>query len=132
MARPSTLSAPSQDLVLSVLRRSKTPLTAYGLLARLKKSGIKSPPIVYRALEALARRGAVHKIKAQGAFIACNCAPDHKHALSVLAVCGGCDEVKELHDHGVINHLERLRSRGIRLSEHAVIELPVTCKSCAA
>jgi Fe2+ or Zn2+ uptake regulation protein len=76
--------------------------------------------------------GAVHQIKALGAFVACNCTASHKHAISVLAVCSGCDGVEELHDHGVIHHLEKLRLRGIPLSEHAVIELPVTCKSCTA
>lgn len=132
MARPSALSAPSQELVLTALRKNKAPLTAYSLLAKLKKTGIKSPPIVYRALDALIKSGAVHKIEALGAFVACNCAANHSHALSVLAVCGNCDKVEELHDHGVIHHLEKLRTQGVRLSDHAVIELPVTCKSCAA
>lgn len=130
MARPSTLSAPSEELVLSALRKHKAPLSAYDLLAKLKKTGIKSPPIIYRALESLLQSGAVHKIKALNSFIACNCASDHAHALSVITVCGGCEEVEELHDHGVIRHLERLRTRGVALAAHAVVELPVLCRQC--
>jgi Fur family zinc uptake transcriptional regulator len=132
MARPSTLSAPSQDLVLSALRRQKAPMTAYALLSKLKKTGIKSPPIVYRALESLMRSGAVHKVEALGAFVACNCDSDHSHALSVLAVCRDCDAVEELHDHKVIRHLGKLTKMGVALTEHAVIELPVHCAECAA
>lgn len=132
MARPSTLPAPSQELVLKALRKHKGPLSAYALLDKLKKVGIKSPPIVYRALDALTTSGEVHKIEALNAFVACNCADNHSHALSVLTVCGKCHKVEELHNHQVIDHLVALRTKGIRLPEYAVIELPVICSECSA
>ena len=132
MARPSSLSAPASELVLNVLRKAKTPLTAYALLEKLKTKGINSAPIVYRALDVLMKNGAAHKIKELGAFVACDCSQDHHHALSVLTVCGECKDVQELHDHTVIHQLENLRKQGIRLQAHAVIELPITCNSCAA
>lgn len=132
MARPSTLPAPATDLVLGVLHKAKEPMTAYNLLDRLGKKGIKSAPIIYRALDALIKKGAVHKIKELGAFVACDCTQDHKHSLSVLTVCGDCKEVIELHDHAVIHQLENLRKQGVRLQHHAVIELPITCNACTA
>ena len=132
MARPSTLSPPAAERVLKVLRKSKTPMTAYMLLDKLKKSGIQSAPIIYRALESLMKEGAVHKIKELGAYVACDCSQDHTHALSVLTVCHDCHNVAELHDHTVIHQLESLRGHGVRLTEHAVIELPITCEACAA
>ena len=132
MARPSSLSAPATELVLGVLRASTQPLTAYALLETLKNSGIKSAPIIYRALDALMKEGAVHKIKELGAFVACDCSADHKHALSVLTVCHDCHTVTEMHDHALIHQFENLRKQGIRLTEHAVIELPITCNACAA
>lgn len=132
MARPSTLPAPAEDLVLTTLRKARAPLTAYVLLEKLNKKGIKSPPIIYRALDTLMRKGVVHRIKALGAFVACDCAKSHTHTLSVITVCSACSEVKELHDHAVIHQLEALRDRGIRLHDHAVIELPVTCVTCTA
>jgi Fur family zinc uptake transcriptional regulator len=131
MARPSSLSKPAETLVLHALRKSKAPQTAYALLEKLKKSGIKHAPIVYRALESLMKSGAVHKVKELGAFIACDCLADHQHALSVLTICGDCNEVEELHDHAVIHQLENLRKQGVRLQAHAVIELPITCNACA-
>ena len=132
MARPSSLSAPAEILVLNALRKAGEPQTAYALLEKLKKSGIKSPPIIYRALDALIKNVAVHKIKELGAFVACDCSQDHHHALSVLTVCGDCKEVEELHDHTIIHQLENLRKSGVRLQSHAVIELPITCNACAA
>lgn len=129
MARPSI--APTRDLVLRLLRRNRRPMSAYALLEKLAPHGIKGPPVVYRALEALSAQGKVHKIQAIGAYIACNCDNSHDHALSVLTVCGDCHSVSELHDHAVMHHLEKLKSHGIALREHAIIELPVTCENCA-
>lgn len=131
MARPSSLSAPASELALKVLRKASGPLTAYELLEKLKKAGINSAPIVYRALDVLIKQGAAHKIKELGAYVACDCTHSHQHALSVLTVCSGCHEVEELHNHSVIHQLENLRNSGVRLQEHAVIELPITCNACA-
>lgn len=130
MARPSTLPAPAEELVLKALRAAKTPLSAYSLLEKLKKRGINSAPIIYRALDTLMKQGAAHRIKELGAFVACNCTQDHQHALSVLTICGACKKVEELHDHTVIHQLEGLRKLGVRLRDQAVIELPITCKAC--
>lgn len=132
MARPSTLPVHPRELVLAALRKSKAPLSAYDLLEKLAAHGIKGPPVVYRALDALMGKGVVHKIHVTGTYIACNCGDGHDHALSVLTICGDCKKVRELHDHGVIHHLEKLRRQGVPLREHAVIELPITCERCAA
>jgi len=117
-------------MVLAVLRESAVPLTAYDLLKKITPLGVKSAPIVYRALDTLERAGTVHKIKELGAYVACNCASDHSHHLSVLTVCVGCKKVNELHDHTVIDYLDGLKTLKINLPETAVIELPITCTSC--
>lgn len=106
-------------------------MSAYALLETLKPQGVQSAPIVYRALAELEKKGAVHKIKAIGAYVACSCGHDHKHSLSVLTVCHDCKTVKELHDHAVIDHLQQLRALNVNLQDAAVIELSVTCKRCA-
>ena len=131
MARTSKLLVHPKDMVLAALRKSALPLTAYGLLEKLEPFGVKSAPIVYRALEALENVGSVHKIKELGAYVACNCEENHSHLLSVLTVCKQCKKVQELHDHDVIGHLTKLKKLGINLAPNAVIELPVTCTRCA-
>lgn len=131
MARPSTLPAPAEELVLKALKRSKKPLSAYDLLEKVGRFGIKSSPIVYRALAALTQRGAAHKIHALNAYVACACGADHDHDLSIITICRACQRVDELHDHAVIHHLTKLRRMQVNLPHAAVVELPVTCKGCA-
>ena len=132
MARPSKLLMHPRDMVLDILRKSNAPLTAYNLLRKLQPFGVKSAPIVYRALDGLELAGSVHKIKELGAYVACNCEDDHVHHLSVLTVCKSCKKVKELHDHKVIDYLEGLRQLKINLPDTAIIELPITCEQCVA
>ncbi len=130
MSRLSKLSASSSELVLRVLRSNVKPLSAYEILEKVKEFGIKSPPIVYRALDALMKIGKVHKINELNTFIACDCEEDHQHQLSVLTICQNCDEVIELHDHIVIDHLAKLKTLNIYLANKAVIELPIMCQNC--
>jgi len=132
MPRPSKLSASSPELVLKVLRNNVQPLSAYAILEKVQKFGIKSPPIVYRALDALMESGKVHKINELNSFVACDCDDDHQHLLSVLTVCQSCKKVNELHDHNVIDHLEKLKALNINLARQAVIEIPIICKKCSA
>ena len=130
MARPSRLPAPADELVLTALRKSTKPMSAYTILEKVKKFGIKSSPIVYRALDILMKQGTVHKINELNAFVACACTADHHHDVSVLTICQDCRRVDELHDHDVIHHLSTLRKFHINLRQSAVLELPITCDSC--
>jgi Fur family zinc uptake transcriptional regulator len=130
MSRPSKLSASSPELVLRVLQSNVKPLSAYEILEKVKEFGIKSPPIVYRALDTLMKIGKVHKINELNTFIACDCEEDHQHLLSILTICQSCNEVSELHDHIVIDHLAKLKTLNIYLANNAVIELPIICQNC--
>lgn len=132
MARPSKYSVPPRDMALALLREHAAPMTAYALLAALKKQGVKSPPIIYRALAELQKQGLVHKIASIGAYVACNCGTRHDHPLSVLTICHDCQRVQELHDHAVMHHLGQLRAMAVALPPQAVIELPVLCGQCQA
>ncbi len=130
MSSPSKLSASSPELVLKVLQSNVKPLSAYEILEKVKEFGIKSPPIVYRALDTLMKIGKVHKINELNTFIACDCEEDHQHLLSILTICQSCNEVSELHDHIVIDHLAKLKTLNIYLANKAVIELPIMCQNC--
>jgi Fur family zinc uptake transcriptional regulator len=112
------------------LQQSGQPMSAYAILEKVKKFGIKSSPIVYRALHTLIKNGSAHKINELNAFVACACTAGHRHDVSVLTVCKGCKRVDELHDHAVIHHLTELRKLHVNLSKSAVVELPVTCENC--
>ena len=132
MSRPSKLPVSSPELVLKVLQANSKPLSAYEILEKVKDFGIKSPPIIYRALDALMEIGKVHKINELNNFIACDCEEDHQHLLSILTICQNCNEVREIHDPATIDYLLKLRSLNIHLANKAVIELPVMCQNCIA
>ncbi len=132
MPRTSRLSVPSPELVLNILRKNTQPLSAYEVLEKARKFGIKSPPIVYRALDNLIEMGKVHKINELNSFVACNCDEDHEHSLSALTVCQKCKEVNEIHDHSIIDHLSNLITLNINLAKQAVIQLPIICSKCIA
>lgn len=130
MSRLMNSSSSSYDLVLKILRKNIQPLSAYSILEKVQKFGIKSPPIIYRALEKLIKLGKVHKINELNSFIACDCNDKHNHLLSVLTICQNCTKVSEIHDQKVIDHLVKLKMLDITLIKDAVIELPVTCNAC--
>jgi Fur family zinc uptake transcriptional regulator len=149
MGRPSTLPKAATELVLTELKRSARPLGAYDLLQRVKKHGVNGSMIVYRALEKLEKAGAVHKVKELNGYVACSCDAScddpvnsgrvepcseekhhHHHSLSLLAVCGGCKSVQELHGASFMKAFSALRGLGLTLAPRGVIELPVVCAGC--
>ena len=84
----------NQSEILSCLRDSGEPMSAYAILDRVRKSGISHPPTVYRALNDLMKKGMVHRLESRSAFIACgHGACDGKFA---FAICRACDKVVEI------------------------------------
>ncbi|MGE0755142.1 MAG: transcriptional repressor, partial [Alphaproteobacteria bacterium] len=72
MSRSSTTSKSARQLVFEVLQAESRPLSAYEILDRLKKQGVRSPPIVYRALEKLLADDSIHRVEQLNAYMACN------------------------------------------------------------
>lgn len=130
MARTSKLPVSPQQMTLNVLRESRVPMSAYNILEQLQPMGVKSPPIIYRALDALEKQGAVHKIDAQNAYVACDCTHSHKHDLTVLTICQQCGAVDELHDKNIMQHVLALKKLGVNLPENSTVQLPVLCDKC--
>lgn len=115
--------------VLALLKKSKTPLTAYDILAKLQDKGIKAPQTVYRALDALVERGLIHRIQSLGAFVACH--NDEQDHGTQFAVCRKCNKVLELHDHRICNFIKEI-SKNIKFHiEREMLELIGICEDCA-
>jgi len=84
----------NQSEILSCLRKTGEPMSAYAILDRVRKSGISHPPTVYRALNDLMQKGMVHRLQSRSAFVACDHgACDGKLA---FAICRACDKVVEI------------------------------------
>jgi Fur family zinc uptake transcriptional regulator len=84
----------NQSEILSCLRKTKKPMSAYSILDRVRSAGISHPPTVYRALNELMQKGMVHRLESRSAFIACGhggC--DGKFAFAICRECGTVVEV---------------------------------------
>jgi len=128
MPAKNTALPPHSKKVLEVLHKSAKPMSAYDLLAKLQKFGIKAPPTVYRALETLIERGLVHRIETLGAFVAC-CDEDGDHGAQ-FAVCRSCGTVEEIHDKRLTKSIKALAANLKFHVEREMLELMGLCKKC--
>ena len=128
MRTKSTEISPHGKRVLALLNKSKAPLTAYDILGKLQKEGIKAPQTIYRALDALEARGLIHRVQSLGAFVACH-SEEEDHGTQFV-VCRACKSVVELHDHRICDFIKEI---GIKLKFHIereMLELMGLCQKC--
>jgi Fur family transcriptional regulator, zinc uptake regulator len=130
--KSTELSAHSKK-VLELLAKSAKPMTAYEILDKLRKFGIKAPPTVYRALDTLVERGMVHRIESLNAFVACHDEDeedqDHNHTAQ-FAVCRSCGSVTEIHDHRLSDLIHELCKKLKFRIEREMLELLGLCQQC--
>jgi Fur family zinc uptake transcriptional regulator len=133
MRTKSTELSPHSRKVFDLLSKSEKPLSAYEILDKLRRHGIKAPPTVYRALESLTERGMVHRIESLNAFVACHDEDEedhnHNHAAQ-FAVCRGCGSVTEIHDHRLSDMIRELSNKLKFHIEREMLELLGLCQQC--
>ena len=128
MRHKNTELSPHSKKVLDLLGKSSKPLSAYDILDKLHKFGIKAPSTVYRALEALIERGLVHRIESLNAFVACH--SDHKEHNAKFAVCRSCGSAVEIHDPRLTNFISALAKKLQFHIEREMLELSGLCNNC--
>ena len=120
----------NQKTVLGVLENSSEPMKAYTILYDIQKKGIKSPLQVYRALDKLIEIGKVHKIESRNAFIACKNSKCQIAKATVFSICESCEDVTEIHDHKLCEHLKHYKdNKGMKYSKYN-LEFFGLCKKC--
>ena len=105
-------------------------MTAYAILDALNPQGFRSPPTVYRALEALIKKGHIHRIESLNAYTACHHA-DHADHLSPFAICNQCGAVEEIEDNKMGKAIKKMAGHFLANMERRVFELTGTCHACA-
>jgi Fur family transcriptional regulator, zinc uptake regulator len=132
-ARGTRLTANRRD-VLTLILAAEGPVTAYGLLDRLKQSHPGAvPPTVYRALDFLMEQGLVHKIERLNAYVGCVEAASHAHGHPVqFLICRDCGGVTEVEDDGIAAALAHAAERSGFSPARATVEVEGTCGDCAA
>lgn len=117
-----------EHTVLSVLARTRKPMSAYGILNALHGSSIRAATQVYRSLDRLIRERRVHRIASLNAYVMC-ARPDHDDPPGFF-VCKLCGTVTEfdlplaagpLRDIGAGYEIDTIN-----------IELEGTCRLCCA
>jgi Fur family zinc uptake transcriptional regulator len=124
------LSAQNQK-ILNTLIAAERPLSAYDLLGQLSKSGVRSPPTIYRALDKLQELGLVHRVESLSAFVACRCDHDKKE-ISPFAICTACGDVQELSDPSFARLMKKLGGGFLGQVQHKVFEVSGICHACCA
>ncbi|MEZ5843023.1 MAG: Fur family transcriptional regulator [Hyphomicrobiaceae bacterium] len=117
-------------LVLAEIAASHNALGAYEILDRLAARGRRLAPIsVYRALDALAEVGAIHRLESRNAFFACHSHHASRHEQLVLA-CEQCGRVAELAAPDAFAALTRATAAARFKPRRSVVEIVGTCAEC--
>jgi len=120
----------NQHLVLDALTGATGPLSAYGILDKVRGEGIRAPLQIYRALDKLVEMGLAHRLESLNAFVACAHAHDHHEGLAAFAICESCGRVDEFADDVVEERLDGWsRSTGFA-TERTTIEIRGHCRDC--
>ena len=122
----------NQELVLSTLEDAAQPLSAYGILDRLREHGLRAPLQVYRALDKLLEAGRVHRLESMNAFVVC-C--HSKQGLihprvTAFEICDACGKVFEFHDDGIEDALLKHARHGRFKIKTTTIEVRGVCVDC--
>ncbi|MDL5035752.1 Fur family transcriptional regulator [Comamonas sp. Y6] len=121
----------NQQRVLTALRQTSEPLSAYALLDRLREQGFSAPMQVYRALERLANDGLVHRLATLNAYVPCNHTVDCQHGLRAFAICDQCGHVDEFSERGLGRCINRWTKNKAFSLLSSTIELHGKCADCA-
>ncbi|MEO9820191.1 MAG: Fur family transcriptional regulator [Paracoccaceae bacterium] len=124
-------AAARQTDVLSVLKSSERPMTAYQILEQLQVDEPDiAPPTVYRTLSALTDLGHAHRLESIKAFVPCRC--NHVESVPVLAICDDCGTVQEHDGSDLLPTLTSLTDQSNFRSDRHIVEIHGQCGTCAA
>ena len=121
---------PNETLVYDLLRQADTPLSAYSILDALRDQGVRAPLQVYRALNKLIERGAVHRIESINGFVACSLTNCGARAVSIFMLCTKCERAAEFTDPAIDQKINALADDRLFAAKHKVIEMTGLCASC--
>lgn len=121
----------NDEQVLSALKTSAKPMTAYEILDEVRTGALKAPVQVYRALQKLERLGLAHRVEALNAFVACS---DHHDGLQHrpgFVICRDCGAAREFEDTRVASVARKAAGEGFRI-EMISLEIYGRCAPCEA
>ena len=116
------------DIVLTIIKKSSRPLTAYSILELFKSKKSVQPMTVYRALNDLIERGIIHKSNQNKTFLLCNHLHNKKHN-PAIAICKKCGDTEELKSNIFLDFFKKNNIKKYDFSTFKM-EVLTTCKEC--
>jgi Fur family zinc uptake transcriptional regulator len=120
----------NDEQVLSALKTSAKPMTAYEILDEVRSGALKAPVQVYRALQKLERLGLAHRVEALNAFVACSDHHDGLHRPGFV-ICRDCGAAREFEDTRIASVARKAAGEGFRI-ETISLEIYGRCAPCEA
>jgi len=120
----------NQALVMATLSQADGPLSAYGILDRLRDEGIRAPLQVYRALDKLVEFGMVHRLESLNAFVPCRHTDSEERDMVAFTICESCGSVAEITDGSLDKRLKGLATKADFKLRNSTIELLGICHDC--
>ncbi|MEM1162317.1 MAG: Fur family transcriptional regulator [Pseudomonadota bacterium] len=118
-----------QEEVLEVLRRHDQPQTAYALLAEMRADHpLLAPTTIYRALDALMERGAIHRLESLKAFVIRR--HEDQGDACLMAICDECGAVEERLAPRLIDDVSAEAAKSGFAPTRHVIEVHGRCAGC--
>lgn len=118
-------------MVLEEIASSHRAVGAYDLIESLAAKGQRRAPIsIYRALDALAEVGAIHRLESRNAFFACH-RPHAGGAGRIALVCERCLCVAEIDSAETLAALDAVVDASGFSASRTMIEVSGLCQGCA-
>lgn len=121
----------NQRLVLGVLKRSPSPISAYDILHKLRNKGLKAPLQIYRALEVLIELGVTHRLESLNAFVACSGKNCKQTGTSGFMICDVCGRAQEFCDQKLQEKLQNIAADHGFVANQTMVEISGVCTRCA-
>lgn len=112
--------------ILAILQKADKPMKAYNILAQLRNTRPNAqPPTVYRVLNFLKEKHAIHEIAHHHTYILCQ-QTQEEHRIAMLLICEQCHNVTEIPASAITNilHLPTFQLKT------TTIELLGLCQQC--
>lgn len=120
----------NDEMVFAVIRSANGPLSAYGILDRLKPSRPRiAPPTIYRALDHLIAGGLVRRIESLNAYLT---ADDRTPGSVVFAICDDCGRVQQRDAGAEVARLTKALKKDGFHPTHPMVEVHGRCGDCDA
>jgi Fur family zinc uptake transcriptional regulator len=118
--------------ILDIFLVAKKPLTAYEVLAKLKKKRPNAePPTVYRVIDYFVQKKLIHRIETGNKYVCCSHLDHFKSKYhGILFLCQACHLSYELMDQEFLRFIMNFSKKNHLAVSESVVEIKGTCSDC--